>query len=825
MTLTPDYTSGSGVARTLAIRRAAVMRNLVIRLALTVPAEVGEPITGSVVLGFELARATAWPPIDFAPFGDDRATARSIRSLHIDGEAAAFEVRDGHIVIAAGEATPGRHEIGIDFVAGDAGLRRRSNLVYSLFVPAHAREVLPCFDQPDLKARWTLELEIPAGWRALANGVPVSPDGALQTKATRSGSTRGEWTHDGSTHDGSTHDGSTRWLFAETDPLPSYLFAFLAGELDALEHRDGQRMLTMLFPSSAAAAVTRHSDEIFRLHTLALDELERYTGIACPFGPFGFALIPDFDFGGMEHPGAVFYRQQTMLPGPDATEAALVRRANLIAHETAHMWFGNLVTMRWFDDVWLKEVFANFMADRVVALACPNVDHELGFVLRHYPPALAIDRTRGARPIRRALDNLAEAGELYDAVIYHKAPIAMAALETRIGERSLRDALRAWLKAHRFGSSDWPELLACIAAAGGCNLESFDRQWIGTTGLPRLRGFPDDACDTRSAAWYGIHSLGEPDRERALDRLRNAERALERALCWIVLHEDMLDGGIAPSRLLSAAVERLMLEHDVLLVERLLDDLAEIYWRFMPDSERSFAAGPIERVLNLRREAARDEGARLFWTGRLADFALSAEALAGLEAIRSAGTGAGSGAGRVSPSGTGARSGAAFSGLPEPLTLRLTLMLALRRPGHAAAIVTEALAHCASAESRQKLAFLAPAVAEDKATRDAFFERLLEGDERGLWQVAGLRLLNDASRAASALDYLAPGLERGAVIRARGEIFLPRQWLTALFSGHGTAEAARIVDGFLAREGLAPRYRELVLQTADPVFRAARIRG
>ena len=138
--------------------------------------------------------------------------------------------------------------------------------------------------------------------------------------------------------------------------------------------------------------------------------MEDYTGIPYPFGKFDFVLIPAFQFGGMEHAGTILYNASGLLLDESATQNQLLGRASVIAHETAHMWFGDLVTMRWFNDVWMKEVFANFMAAKIVNPSFPEVNHELRFLLSHYPAAYEVDRTPGTNPIRQPLANLNEAG-------------------------------------------------------------------------------------------------------------------------------------------------------------------------------------------------------------------------------------------------------------------------------------------------------------------------------------------------------------------------------------------------------------------------------
>jgi aminopeptidase N len=227
----------------------------------------------------------------------------------------------------------GANTIAVDFVAGDASLNRTAEFMYTLFVPARARLAFPCFDQPDLKARYTLSLEIPAAWEALANGAETARESIAGDR--------------------------TRLRFAQTQPLPTYLFAFAAGKFMIETAERNGRTFRMFHRETDAEKVARNRDTIFDLHASSLAWLERYTGIPYPFGKFDFLLVPAFQFGGMEHAGAIFYNASGVLLDQSATQNQKLGRASVIAHETAHMWFGDLVTMRWFNDVWMKEVFGS----------------------------------------------------------------------------------------------------------------------------------------------------------------------------------------------------------------------------------------------------------------------------------------------------------------------------------------------------------------------------------------------------------------------------------------------------------------------------------
>ena len=140
------------------------------------------------------------------------------------------------------------------------------------------------------------------------------------------------------------------------------------------------------------------------------------------------------------------------------------------------MWFGDLVTMRWFNDVWMKEVFANFMAAKIVNPSFPEVNHELRFLLAHYPAAYEVDRTPGANPIRQPLANLNEAGSLYGAIIYQKAPIVMRHLESLMGEEVFRDGLREYLKKYSFGNATWSDLIAILDARTPADLAAWSQR-------------------------------------------------------------------------------------------------------------------------------------------------------------------------------------------------------------------------------------------------------------------------------------------------------------------------------------------------------------
>src|SRR5690606_5905714 len=159
------------------------------------------------------------------------------------------------------------------------------------------------------------------------------------------------------------------------------------------------------------------------------------------------------------HVGAIQYKAASLFLDEGATTVQRNARTHLIAHETAHMWFGDLVTMDWFSDVWLREVFANLMADKSMEEAAGTQAFALKFLLDHFPAAYGIDRTQGSNPIRQQLDNLQDAGSMYGDIIYHKAPVMMRQLEMLMGEEKFHLGVCEYLKKFANSNASWPDLI------------------------------------------------------------------------------------------------------------------------------------------------------------------------------------------------------------------------------------------------------------------------------------------------------------------------------------------------------------------------------
>lgn len=821
-----------GVSRVLAEQRKALLSNINYRLELNLPAEQSAPIYGSNSIAFDLADSSQPLLLDF------RESADKLLSVRVNGEESRYDFVAEHLLIPSAELVAGANHIFIEFEVGNSSLNRNPEFLYTLFVPDRARTAFPLFDQPNLKATYELSLSLPAHWDAIANG-------ALEE---------------------TVQQGDRKLLrFARSDAISSYLFSFVAGEFERVTRDLDGRSVSMLHRESDAEKVARNVDAIFDLHRAALAWLEDYTGIEYPFQKFDFALIPSFQYGGMEHVGAIQYRADSLLLDESPSQNQLLGRASLISHETAHMWFGDLVTMDWFDDVWTKEVFANFMAAKMVNPGFPEINHDLNFLLRHYPSAYAVDRSDGANPIRQPLPNLNEAGTLYGNIIYNKAPIMMRQLELLIGEIPFQEGMQTYLSAFAYSNATWPELISILDQKTDTDLRAWSEVWVNTAGrphfnalslspIPRLR--QDDPAgqnrvwpQTFSVAtntgrgWTAVQ-LSSREGETAFDTGADGDRnavstntlfnadgygyglfpadaallggweslnEVQKGSLLISLYENLLEGrSIRAGEYLLRLMAILEQEDNQLLINLVLRQLDFIYWSLLTEVDRDLHGERLEQLLWQAMLGTEDSAKKKIYFDAYRDFALSVQAVSRLVDVWQE---------TLQPAGLK---------LSENDYITLATILAIKLPDRAPQIVGEQLEKIESEDRRRRFQWIAPALSAEQQVRDEFFYSLQDARKREIesWVLGALDALHHPLRREVSESYLLPSLELLQEIQVTGDIFFPARWLEASLGNYNSATAAATVRSFLAeRPDYNRQLRLKILQAADDLFRAERLRN
>ncbi|MBD2703280.1 aminopeptidase [Spirosoma sp. BT702] len=832
----------TGVSQTLAKARKQTISQLAYALKFDIPEQKNQPIPSTESITFNWAKNAAPLQLDFK---EERS---HLQAVSVNQKSIPIVFENEHLLISTAFLKPGKNVISIQFTAGNLSLNRNDDYLYTLLVPDRARTVFPCFDQPDLKAIFQLTLTVPKTWHAMTNAAVQDSSETGERKTLR---------------------------FRTSEQIPTYLFAFVAGKFKSVKRTLNNRAMTLLHRETDTSKIRLSLDPIFNLHADAVRFLEDYTQIPYPFQKLDFAAVPDFQYGGMEHVGAIDYRSSSLFLDSGATRDQKLSRATLISHETAHMWFGDLVTMRWFDDVWLKEVFANFMADKITEVSSPEANYDLQFVVDHFPAAYAVDRTEGANPIGQPLANLQEAGTLYGGIIYHKAPIMMRQLERLMGKEALRDGLREYLKKYAFSNATWADLIAILDARTQTDLAAWNRVWVSETGRPKFtyqldkqdgkitrftisqlgedgsnrlwpQGFevalvyPDhvdeltvnmnqssvtlmEAVGKAAPSFVVFNSSGQgyglfPVDTLMISQLSTIKNPVTRAASYINLHENMLSGQLVTPSPLSTVYQQLLgKESEELNLRLLTTDLSDLVWNFTRPENRPALAASVEQAAWQAMEQQTVSAPSSPEPSSRGKKKLLFRLYQNIALSREA-------QGRLYAIWNDQKAPTGVT-LTEDDYTALALALAVR-DYPAEGILTKQLARIKNPDRQKRLQFMMPALSSNVAERDAFFASLSNeaNREREAYVTTALGYLHHPLRSATSAKYVAKSLELLEEIQRTGDIFFPESWLRSTLSNYQTPETAQLVRRFLSdRPTYNTRLKAKLLQAADGTFRASKL--
>nr|WP_202435429.1 aminopeptidase N [Streptomyces sp. SID7834] len=330
--------------------------------------------------------------------------------------------------------------------------------LYTQYEPADARRVFANFEQPDLKAPYRFAVTAPEGWQVWSNGAEESRDGEVHR-------------------------------FAETLPISTYITAVVAGpyhyvsDVYTRTSDDGEK-LEIPLGAMCRKGLARHfdPDDVFLVTKQGLDFFHDHFDYPYPFGKYDQAFVPEYNLGAMENPGLVTFREEYIYRGK-VTSASYERRANVILHEMAHMWFGDLVTMQWWDDLWLKESFADFMGTFSMVEATRFTNGWITFANNRKAWAYRADQLPSTHPVTADIRDLEDAKLNFDGITYAKGASVLKQLVAYVGRDAFLEGARRYFKRHAYGNTQLGDLLSVLAETSGRDMTAWSRAWLQTAGV------------------------------------------------------------------------------------------------------------------------------------------------------------------------------------------------------------------------------------------------------------------------------------------------------------------------------------------------------
>ena len=808
----PNNLYEEGISLELAQLRKQEIKDLKYSLRFSIPEQKQETVEGETRIQFTIQKPQEII-LDF------RESADKVKEVSVNGQPTEYTFLNEHIILPQSSTIEGKNEVYIRFTAGNQSLNRNDEFLYTLLVPDRARTVFPCFEQPNLKAAFTLQLEVPTKWEAVSN-TSIASENII--------------------------NGKKHITFLPTEPLSTYLFSFVAGKLKKVEYADGERILTAYHRETDPKKVTQLND-IFEQVASSLHWLEDYTDVPYPFAKYSFIILPGFQYGGMEHTGATLYNDNSMFLSEHPTLDEELARAKLIAHETAHMWFGDFVTMDWFNDVWTKEVFANYFAACIVEPLFPSVNHSLNWIKTYTAASLSEDRTLGSNSIRQPLDNLRNAGLIYGNIIYNKAPVMMQKLVEIMGEEAYQEGIREYLKTYAYSNATWDDLITILDAKSEEDLATFSDVWVNQKGMPHItftnrcgqleirqrdplnRGLiwpqhfqitfiGDEITTVEVDLSQETYALTVPLNTKAI--LPNTdERGYglfipdEQSRAWLLAHWQEMTDDTARQSLLMLLYENYQhrLITDKEWINALLNGLKTEKNALIASTLCGYLSGPMQKLKDEKLEET-----IWLWTEKHPIASCRLQLIRCLISNASA------------PQSIDKLyqlwEKQSHPMLNERDYMTMAYELALYNPEKYENILTTQRNRITNPDRLRQFDFISQAVTPDTLQMDAFFQSLLKAENRRIepWAASALAYLNHPLREKYAVKYIRPGLEVLQEVQRTGDIFFPKNWVSALLRNHKSKEAYQEVQAFFkAHPGYSPLLTNKILQAAWPLYKEA----
>jgi aminopeptidase N len=844
-----------GVTRELARQRVRQISDLRYHLSFEI-APIADRIKGHEEVNLQLNEATDQVTLDFRDLDQNGNDVEGkVSQVAVNGQAVSnLRQVSGHIVIPGRYFHVGENILMMSFESGIALAGRpitryldnddSSEYIYTLFVPMDASLAFPCFDQPDLKARFTLDLTAPDVWTVVSNSEIERAMAAERS-------------------------GFRRTFFRETRPISTYLFAFAAGPFRDIASYETPVPMRIFIRQSKLQRGQKEAPEIAHYMRDGIRHLTEFFDQPFPFPKSDLLIIPGFPYGGMEHAGATFLNEEVMIFPTTPTPSDKLVRTEILLHELSHQWFGNLVTMRWFDDLWLKEGFATYMASMTLAtLSDPSKIWKRFYLAKR--DAYTIDATKGTTPVYQEVRNLKDAKSAYGAIVYAKAPGLLRYLSFLLGEKAFRDGVRLFLKKHAYANAEWSDLIHAFEQTSGQSLEHWAAAWVKQRGMPQIdvdyscneQGMIDrfsvmqrNALDEDSV-WpvktqlllaydkgapqlvnsqfestytevrevigkkcpeyvfgnyydysYGRYLLSGRDQKAVNARLGTIADPFLRTMLWGSLWDTVREAEMAPIDYINLALKLLSAEKDEELIQSLLGRLTTAFHYYLNQAQQAIIAPQFEALCYDRMINSAEQGLRITYFRNFRAIANTPMARNQLKSLL---------AGKIAVPGIELK----------PLDRWMIIMELLACHDEEAEALLANERQRDKSDDGRKYAYMTEAARADAETKRRYFDDYMHN--QGVsedWIGWSLSSFNHWNQSALTLPYLKPALDALPQIKRERKIFFMLSWLSAFIGGQQSNEALAQVHAFLRRKQLDSDLELKILEVVDDLERTVRIRS
>ena len=763
-----------GVSKELAQQRKTNISNVSYDLTFNIPADAKTPVTGKAIITFDLLQKSD-VVLDFQGGFSGTCTINGKKKRQAT-------YRHEHILLAAKLMKDGFNIVEIDFASTNKALNRQKEFMYSIFMPDQAHSAFPCFDQPDIRARFTTTLNVPEDWKAIIS------------------------------------DG--------TNPIPTNLYSFVAGKFEEKAAVREGYPIRILYRETDPKKVAQ-LDVIVSEIAKSMKWMENYTSIKCPFKEYGMAILPDYPFGGMEFPAAFQINQSRLLLEKNASKEEELKRVELIAHETAHLWFGDMVQLNWTDNLWEKEVIANIMASKITRKQVDAKESDFNFLLTYQNPAMALDRTEGTRAIERP-SIVDHTSLLYDNIIYNKATVMMRALEQIMGAAKMQSGLRSFLQKYYFKNATWENLMEILDKQNPTvGIRQFFEVWVKQKGVPIINtsykngqivvsqtdpfgrglcwrqkfvvqviydlspsrtitvdmkqpimtyslknGKPSYIIPNYDGQGYGIVTLDDDYAEILPKRLITTRNDLARYCLVNTIYDNYLQGKIAPSHF-GELYRFMMKEKNPIIMQAAIDNMFKIAFDLSLEQRKTLELCMMDLLGENRSKDCRQLIFR-----KMAANAISPDVLAQLETVWLQ------------------HSDPAFN---EHDYMEMAYRLAIMNPTRWQEILSTQKARLKTEDLQKEFDFVSRACNPDASKRNDLFKKLIRKDNRKeeSWAIHTLQLLSTDVYEQEVPNYVAQSLANLKYLQQTSESRFPGDWLEALFTSQKSYSVKQTIVNWL----------------------------